>query len=518
MSTTLVQSLLAFGGIAIVVVIIFFVFVRKSVHEAKQKAENIIKNAETDAKSKQKEAELGAKETAFKLKSDFEKEAEEKRKELQSTERRLQNREDTMEKRFDVLEKKEDDLKRQEQSILDKKQHVDGMDKKYQDLVKQMRDNLEKIAGISSDEAKRKLCEEMIGEAKQDSAREIKRIEDETKEESTKRAGMVISTAVQRMSGEFVSERSISVVPLPSEEMKGRIIGREGRNIKALEAATGIDFVIDDTPEAVTLSGFNPIRREIARLTLEGLISDGRIHPGRIEEMVTKFTKEVDKTIKVAAEEVCMDLNIQNVHPELMKLIGSLKYRYSYGQNILQHSVDVAHLCGMMAAELKTDEHKAKRAGLLHDIGKAVSHEVEGSHALVGMEYARKFREDQDIVHAIGAHHEDFPIESILDSLVAAADALSGARPGARREVLEAYVKRVEDLERISASFKGVEKAYAIQAGREMRVLVKPEEISDAEASVLAREVSQKIEKEMTYPGQIKVTVIRETRASDLAK
>ena len=491
---------------------------RRRVKDAKKHADQIIKQAEGEVRTKLKEADLSAKEIHIKSKGEFEKQSEETKREFQNTEKRLQAREDAMEKRFDMLEKKEDDLKRSEQSVLDKKKHAEQVEQEYKDLVVKVRKSLEKTAGLSTDEAKRKLREEMLDEARQESAREIRRIEEEAKDEADKRSAIIVSTAVQRMSSDYISTHSISVVPLPSEEMKGRIIGREGRNIRAIEAATGIDIVIDDTPEAVTLSGFNPIRREVARRTIENLISDGRIHPGRIEEMVSKIAKEVDKTIKDTAEDVCLELNIQGLHPELKKLIGSLKYRFSYAQNVLQHSKEVASMAGMMAAELNVDEHKARRAGLLHDIGKAVSHEVEGAHALIGMEFARKYREDPDIVHAIGAHHEDLAMDTVLDCLVASADALSGGRPGARREVLEAYIKRVDDLEQISKSFRGVEKAYAIQAGREIRVMIKPDEITDADATMLARDIAHKIEKEMTYPGQIKVTVIRETRASDVAK
>ena len=353
---------------------------------------------------------------------------------------------------------------------------------------------------------------------KQDSAREIMEIEERAQEEAQKKSKMIISTAMQRMASDYVTDRAISVIALPGDEMKGRIIGREGRNIRALEAATGIDIVVDDTPEAVILSGFNPVRREVARIAIEQLIADGRIHPTRIEEMVGKATKEVEESIKEAGEQICLELNVPNVHPELVRLLGSLKYRYSFAQNVLDHTRQVAYLAGMMAAELGIDEDKARRAGLLHDIGKAVSHEVEGSHALIGMEYAKKYREAPDVCHAIGAHHEDLAQDSVLDLVVDAADALSGARPGARREVLEAYVKRLQDLERISTSFNGVDKAYAIQAGREIRVMVANENVSDADAVVLSRDIAKKIEAEMTYPGQIKVTVIRETRATEYAK
>ncbi len=491
---------------------------KRRVLEAQTQASGIIKDAEQQARSLKKEAELEAKDIQLKAREEFEKETHEKLKELSQLEKRLQQKEDNLEKKFTLVEKKEEEVARSEQSIADRKKHVEGLEKRYMELVADVKRQLEKIAGISADEAKRQLREAMIEDAKQDAAREIMEIEEQAKEESSKKAKYIISTAMERMASDYVAERSISVVQLPSDEMKGRIIGREGRNIRALEAATGIDIVIDDTPEAVILSGFNPVRREVARLTLEQLIADGRIHPSRIEETVEKVTKDVDASIKEAGEQLCLELNVSNVHPELVKLLGSLKYRYSFAQNVLEHTKEVAYLAGMMAAELELDEAKARRAGLLHDIGKAVSHEVEGSHALIGMEYCKKYREDPEIVHAVGAHHEDIEQTSPLDLIVDSADALSGARPGARREVLEAYVKRLEDLERISTSFDGVEKAYAIQAGREVRVMAVNDQVSDAEAVVLSKDIAKKIEQEMTYPGQIKVTVIRETRATEYAK
>lgn len=491
---------------------------QKKEKEAEEHVAMMLRDAEQESRAIKKEAELEAKDTQLRYKAEFEKETHEKLREIAQMEKRLQAKEDNLEKKFTLVEKREEELHKSEQSIADRKKHVEGLEKRYMEIVADVRRQLEQIAGISSEEAKRQLRDSVIEEAKKDASRTIMEIEEEAKEESSKRSKFIISTAIERMASDYVAERAISVVHLPSEEMKGRIIGREGRNIRALEAATGIDIIIDDTPEAVILSGFNPVRREVARLTLENLIADGRIHPTRIEEMVAKVTKEVNASIKEIGEGLCLELNVPNVHPELVKLLGSLKYRYSFAQNVLEHTREVAYLSGMMAAELGLDEAKARRAGLLHDIGKAVSHEVEGSHALIGMEYAKKYREDPEVVHAIGAHHEDLPQESPLDLIVDAADALSGARPGARREVLEAYVKRLEDLERISISFKGVEKAYAIQAGREVRVMVSNDQVNDAEAVVLSKDIAKKIEQEMTYPGQIKVTVIRETRAIDYAK
>lgn len=491
---------------------------KKMTQEAQQRTEMLIKDAENQARSIKKEAELEAKDLHLQAKSEFEKEMQEKQRELSQTEKRLQSKEDNLEKKFMLIEKKEDDIRSSEQSILDRKKHVEGLEKRYTEMVADVRKQLEQVAGVSAEEARKQLRESVIEDAKKDAARQVLEIEERAKEDGQKKAKLIISTVIERMASDYVADRAISVVHLQGDEMKGRIIGREGRNIRALEAATGIDFIIDDTPEAVILSGFNPVRREIARITLENLIADGRIHPTRIEEMVSKVTKEVENSIKEAGEQLCLELNVPNVHPELVKLIGSLKYRYSFAQNVLSHTRDVAFIAGMMAAELKMNEAKAKRAGLLHDIGKALSHEIEGSHALIGMEYAKKYREDPEIVHAIGAHHEDIPQETPLDLIVDAADALSGARPGARREVLEAYVKRIEDLERVSTSFKGVEKAYAIQAGREVRVMVVNDQINDADAVVLSKDIAKKIEQEMTYPGQIKVTVIRETRATEFAK
>lgn len=492
--------------------------VKKGVGSAKDNADKIIKDAENQAKTIKREAEINAKEYELKSKTNAEREAQERQKEVTALEKRLMQREENLEKKFDQLEEKESTVKKQEQSLVDKKKHMDALEKKYQDMVEEARRKLENTAGVTQEEAKKQLMDSLIEDAKIEAAKMIKTVEEEAKEDAEKKSGYIISTAMERMANEYVADRSVSVIHLPSDEMKGRIIGREGRNIRALEAALGVELIVDDTPEAVVISGFNPIRREVAKRVLEKLIQDGRIHPARIEEMVNRMTKEVDASIKEAGEGALLELKIHNVHPELVKLIGALKYRYSFAQNVLQHSMEVACLAGMMAAELGLNEKKAKRAGILHDIGKAVSHEQEGSHALIGMEFAKKYREDPEIVHAIGAHHEDLVQDTALDCLVDAADALSGARPGARREVMEAYMKRLEDLERISTSFKGVERAYAIQAGREIRVMVDAGQVNDVTSGVIARDIAQKIEKEMTYPGQIKVTVIRETRAVEVAK
>jgi len=385
-------------------------------------------------------------------------------------------------------------------------------------LLQEERQKLEALAQMSTEEAKQLLLKQVEEETRHEAAKLIRQIENEAKEEANKKAKEILALAINRYAGEFVAEKTVSVVPLPSEEMKGRIIGREGRNIRALEAATGIDVIIDDTPEVVVLSGFNPIRREIARLSLERLVADGRIHPARIEEVVNKTTQEVETAIRETGEQVCFDVGIHGFHPEIVKLLGKLKYRTSYGQNVLQHSMEVAFMAGIMASELGLDPKEAKRAGLLHDIGKAVDHEVEGPHALIGAELAKKYGETEAIVHAIAAHHEDVPPETVLAILVSAADALSGARPGARKETLESYIKRIENLEKIAQSFDGVCKAYAIQAGREVRIIVESELLSDEDITLLAHDVAKRIEQEVRYPGQIKVFVIREKRAVAYAK
>ncbi|MBU4485185.1 ribonuclease Y [bacterium] len=485
---------------------------------AEEQAAKIVKSAEDEIKNLKRSAELEVKDAKLQAKMESEKQAQEKQKELQQMEKRLLTKEDNLEKKFNLLENKEAELRKQDQSSLDKKRHVENLEKKYRELVEDAQRKLEKLAGISKDKAKEELKNALIDDAKRETSSIIKKIEDETRETAKKEAQKIISVAIERMASDYVSERTVSVVQLPNEEMKGRIIGREGRNIRALEAATGVDIIIDDTPEAVILSCFNPIRREVARVALENLVQDGRIHPTRIEEVVGKAGKEIEQSIWDTGEAALMELDVHDVHPELIKLLGALKYRYSYAQNVLQHSKDVAFLAGMMAGELGYDERKVRRAAILHDIGKAVTHEVKGSHALIGMEFAKKYREAPEICHAIGAHHEDLPQESILDCIVDAADALSGARPGARREVLETYVKRIEDLEKIGKSFIGVDKVYAIQAGREVRVLVNYEDITDADAVVLSRDIAKKIEEEMKYPGEIKVTVVRETRAIEFAR
>jgi ribonuclease Y len=485
---------------------------------AKEAAKRLIEEAEKKAEILKKEALLQAKDKFYQEKAEFEKETVEKKQELQNLERRIIQRESHLDKKIELLDTKEAEITRKEKAMIQQEKTIQEQEKKVVELIQRQRTQLENIARMSSEEAKRLLMESMEEEAKHEAAKGIKRIEDEARETADKKAKEIISLAVQRYAGEYVAEQTVSVVSLPNEEMKGRIIGREGRNIRALEAATGVDLIIDDTPEAVILSGFNPVRREIARISLERLVSDGRIHPARIEEIVQKVEQEVETTMREAGEQATFDVGVHGIHPELIKLIGRLKYRTSYAQNVYQHSLEVAFLSGIMAAELGINVKQAKRAGLLHDIGKAVDHEVEGPHGRIGADFARKYGESPAIVHAIASHHEEEKPESILDVLVEAADALSGARPGARREMLETYVKRLEDLEKIAQSFQGVEKSYAIQAGREIRVMVQPDRISDEASAILSRDIARKIEKELTYPGQIKVTVIREMRAVDIAK
>jgi ribonuclease Y len=485
---------------------------------AKEAAKRVIEEAEKEAEILKKEALLQSKDKFYQEKAEFEKETTEKRQELQNLEKRVIQKESHLDKKVEILEGKENEITRREKALIQQEKAIAEQEKKVAGLLERQRAQLESIAKMSSEEAKRLLMESMESEAKHEAAKRIKKIEEETREQADKKAKEVISLAIQRYAGEYVAERTVSVVNLPNEEMKGRIIGREGRNIRALEAATGIDLIIDDTPEAVILSGFNPIRREIARISLERLVSDGRIHPARIEEIVQKVEQEIEVSIREAGEQATFDVGVHGIHPELIKLIGRLKYRTSFAQNVYQHSLEVAFLCGIMAAELGVSVKQAKRAGLLHDIGKAVDHEVEGSHGKIGAELAKKYGESPAVVHAIASHHEEEKPESMIDVLVEAADALSGARPGARREMLETYVKRLEDLEKIAQSFQGVEKSYAIQAGREIRIMVQPDRISDEDSVVLCKDIARKIEKELTYPGQIKVTVIREMRAVDTAK
>jgi ribonuclease Y len=485
---------------------------------AKNAAARIIEEAKKDATAIKKEAEIQAKDSILKERADLERELRETRRELQNQEKRLIGKEEGLDKRIESIEKRDSELGRRDAALKSREKTIEEKAAECDRQVDEARKQLEQVAGMTRDEAKKNLIDQMLEEAKHDSAKRVRVIEEEAKEDAVRKSQKIVALAIERLAGDFVAERSVTVFPLPNDELKGKIIGREGRNIRALEAATGIDLIVDDTPETVVISGHNPIRREIARLSLEKLVSDGRIHPGRIEEVVRKSEQEIEEAIKEAGQKAIFDVGVHGVHPEIVKLLGRLKYRYSYAQNVLLHSIEAAFICGMMAAELGLNEKQARRAALLHDIGKAVDHEVEGSHAIIGAELARKYGESPKIVNAIAAHHEDVKAETILAPLVDAADALSGARPGARREMMESYVRRLEDLERITNSFKGVEKSYAVQAGREIRIMVQHEMVSDDDAARMARDVARKIETEMTYPGQIKVTVIRELRSVDYAK
>jgi len=488
------------------------------VRATQETAERVLSEARTEAEAIRKEAELQGKESILQARTEFEQEVKEQRREIQQTEKRLASREETLDRRTEQIDRRDTESKKREQGIKDREQAVVTRHEELEHLVEETRRQLEQTAGLTRDEARKQLIQSMVDEAKHEGAKHIRLIEQEAREEADRQAKKIVSIAIERLAGEFVAERTVSVVALPSDDLKGRIIGREGRNIRALEAATGVDLIIDDTPEAVVVSCFNPIRREIAKRSLERLISDGRIHPGRIEEVVRKAEESVEESVRDAGQKAILEVGIHGVHPELVKLLGMLQYRYSYAQNVLMHSIEAAFICGAMAAELGLNEKQARRAALLHDIGKALTHEVEGSHAIIGADIARKYGESAKVVNAIAAHHEEVKAETILAPLVDAADALSGARPGARREMLESYVRRLEDLERISNSFKGVEKSFAVQAGREIRIIVQPNMVGDDQATMLAQEVARKIENEMTYPGQIKVTVIREIRASEFAK
>lgn len=488
------------------------------IQDAEKETGKIVADAQKQADQVLKEARIEAKETVYQARADFDKETKEIRGELKEREKRLAQKEENVEKRFGLIEKKELDIKGREKGLQKVETRVIEKEAKYDAALAEQAEKLERISGMSAAQAKEMLIKNMEEEARFEAGKMVKRILDEARDNGEKEAKNIIALAIQRNAGEFVSEMTVSVVNLPNDEMKGRIIGREGRNIRSIEAATGIDLIIDDTPEAVILSGYDPVRREVARLSLERLVSDGRIHPARVEEVVNKVRKEVDESIKTEGEEATFEVGVHGVHPEIVKLIGRLKYRTSYAQNVLNHSKEVAYLCGVLASELSLDVALAKRAGLLHDIGKAVDHEIEGTHSAIGADLARKYGEDARVINAIASHHDD--VEAICPEsvLVAAADALSAARPGARKESLDAYIKRLTKLEGIANDFDGVEKSYAIQAGREIRIIVEHEQITDEKAAVLVKDISRKIEEELTYPGKIKVTVIRESRFVDYAK
>ena len=504
---------------ALVCAVLFFVLgirYRKNVAEkeigsAEDEAKRIINDAIKSAESKKREALVEAKEEIHKERTEYEKEVKERRADLQKQERRLQQKEENLDHKLENMEKKEEAFQKKQEALEAQREEVAALKKAQMEM-------LERISGYTAEEAKNYLINQLEAEVTHDAAVKIKEIEARYKEEADTMAREMISLAIQRCAADHVAEATVSVVPLPNDEMKGRIIGREGRNIRTLETMTGVDLIIDDTPEAITVSCFDPVRREIARLALEKLILDGRIHPARIEEMVEKAKREVDATIKAEGERAVFETNVHGLHPELVKLLGRQKYRTSYGQNVLNHSMEVSHVAGLLAAELGVDVATAKRAGLLHDLGKSIDHEVEGSHVQIGVELARKYRESEEIVHAIEAHHNDVEPRTVIACLVQAADAISAARPGARRENLENYIKRLEKLEEVTSSFNGVDKSFAIQAGREVRIMVKPEVVSEDQMVILARDIAKKIEEELEYPGQIKVHLLRETKAIEYAK
>ncbi|MCI5753725.1 MAG: ribonuclease Y [Clostridiales bacterium] len=505
--------------IALVLIVVAFLLGirhRKTVAEreissAEEEAKRIINESIKAAESKKREALLEAKEEIHKSRSEYEREVKERRTELQKQERRLQQKEENLDRKTENLEKKTDSLNR-------KLAEADATQEEIERIKRSQLEMLERISGYTVDEAKAYLISQLEQDVTHEMAVKLKEIEAQYKEESEARAREVIATAIQRCAADHASEITVSVVPLPNDEMKGRIIGREGRNIRTIETLTGCDLIIDDTPEAITVSSFDPVRREVARLALEKLIQDGRIHPARIEEMVAKAQKEVSATIKAEGERAVFETNVHGLHPDLIRLIGRQKYRTSYGQNVLSHSIEVAHIAGLMASELGVDAATARRAGLLHDLGKSIDHEVEGSHVTIGVDLARKYKESEEVIHAIEAHHGDVEPHTVIACLVQAADTISAARPGARRENIENYVKRLEKLEEVSNSFPGIAGSYAIQAGREIRIMVKPEEVSEDQMTLLARSIAKRIEEELTYPGQIKVHVLRETKAVEYAK
>ena len=507
----LVPIILTAVATAIVAGAATYLYLRLSARSRLRATADEVKRLIEDAEARQREILLEAKDAAIKLRDELEQEYQQRRREVERIERRLQNKEEQLDRRIEALERRERKLQAREKEIEDQLEQLNK-------LAEERQLELQRVAEMSMEEARNLVIQQAIEEAREFINRQVRELEQQAREEARQRAQMILATTIQRIASEYVAENTVSVVPLPSDDMKGRIIGREGRNIRALEQATGVDLIVDDTPEAVTVSSFDPVRREIARRALLRLIQDGRIHPARIEEVVEKTRQEVEQIIIEEGERAALEANVQGLHPDLIKLLGRLRFRTSYGQNVLQHSIEVSMIAGALAAELGADVNVAKTAGLLHDIGKAVDHEVEGPHALIGADIARRLGRSAKIVHAIAAHHGEEEPKTVEAFIVAAADAISGARPGARREMLEAYIKRLEALESVATSFKGVQKAYAIQAGREVRILVKPEAIDDLGAMRLARDVVKKIQETLDYPGQIKVTVIRETRAVEYAR
>lgn len=518
----LIEVAVAVGAALVVILVAWWFFIRRASErvtaQAQKEAERTLAAANREADAKLKEAELAAREKLLQARGEFEKASRRQRNELEQLEKRLAQKEDSLERASEELRRNEKGFAKRERKLTGREAATEERERELDEAIEVQRGKLEQIAGLTAQQAKDELTDAMYNDARMEAAHGVKRIEDEARENAAKEAQRIVGMAVQRAASDYVNETTVSVVMLPSDEMKGRVIGREGRNIRAIEAATGVDLIVDDTPEAVIVSGFDPFRREIARTALERLVADGRIHPARIEEVVEKVKAEFDQKIRQEGEAALLELNLPNVHGELVKLLGRLKYRTSYGQNVLQHSKEVSFLAGTMAAELKANVQVAKRAGLLHDIGKAVDREMEGTHLEIGIDLLRKYGEREDVVHAMACHHGDYDPETVEAVLVTAADALSAARPGARREILETYVKRLEALEELASSFKGVQKSYAIQAGREVRVIVDSKKLSDEKAIWLSRDIADKVESELTYPGQIKVTVIRETRSVEYAK
>lgn len=517
-SAIIITAFIAIGVGAIIGFAAQKYFINKELRDNQELAGKILEEARKEAAAQKKEILLQAKDETFKQKKELEREAREREKELKKQEVRLQEKEERLENKLEKVAQKESEVVAWENRVSKQERAIEDKELELRSLIEQEISKLEEISGLTTEEAKARLIADIESKTRHEAAKMIRQIEMEAQESASKKAKEILALAIQRYAGDYVSEHTVSTVELPSEDMKGRIIGREGRNIRAIEAATGVDLIIDDTPETVVLSAYSPLRREVAKQSLERLISDGRIHPARIEDIVEKVKQEMDVKLREIGEQSTFDVGVHGIHPELIRLLGHLHYRTSFSQNVLQHSIEVAFLCGIMAAELGIDQKKAKRAGLLHDLGKAVDHEVEGPHAVIGADLAKKYSESKEIIHAIAAHHEDVQPSTVLAVLVQAADGLSGARPGARKELLENYVNRLEELEKIATGFDGVNRSFAIQAGREVRVMVDCDQIDDDKTHLLCKDIARKIEENMTYPGQIKVTVIREKRAVGYAK